>query len=164
MLNVIGLSMNKAYRLGLLVLVSILGAIFYKAYDIYCVISFENHEMRIILQGLELFKLDNGRFPTMAEGLGALQKKPKGAEFPNYNEQGYVKSVPKDPWGRDFHYYVFLTDSGEQCAEIWTYGRSGAPLGEGEEQDVRVMVNDLSCLEALKSQREVSKHLTKVST
>jgi general secretion pathway protein G len=62
---------------------------------------------RIQIQGfsaaLDLYHLDSGRYPTSAEGLGALVQKPDGAMSWN---GPYLSSnlVPKDPWGRPYVY------------------------------------------------------------
>jgi general secretion pathway protein G len=64
---------------------------------------------KIQIQGfssaLDLFYLDNGRYPTSSEGLGALTQKPSGATAWNgpYLNGG---SVPNDPWGRPYAYKV----------------------------------------------------------
>jgi general secretion pathway protein G len=51
-------------------------------------------QLSMIEQALELYKLENGRYPTTDEGLSALAK------------GGYLKGnkVPKDPWGSDYYY------------------------------------------------------------
>lgn len=62
---------------------------------------------RIQIQGfsaaLDLYYLDNGRYPTSAEGLGALSQKPDGATMWN---GPYLSgnSIPNDPWGRPYVY------------------------------------------------------------
>jgi general secretion pathway protein G len=69
--------------------------------------SSEARFTRIQIQGfssaLDLIYLDNGGYPTSAEGLGALSQKPDGAVAWNgpYLDGG---SVPKDPWGRPYVY------------------------------------------------------------
>ena len=54
---------------------------------------------------LDLFFLDNGRYPSTSEGLNALVKKPGNAQSWN---GPYLKSgdVPKDPWGNPYLYKV----------------------------------------------------------
>ncbi len=54
-----------------------------------------------IATALKLYELDNGSFPTTAEGLGALMVKP--ATAPNWNGP-YLEKKPVDPWGRDYVY------------------------------------------------------------
>ncbi len=54
---------------------------------------------------LDLFYLDNGRFPTSSEGLGALVKRPAAADKwggPYLQQDG----VPTDPWGNAYEYKV----------------------------------------------------------
>jgi len=83
-------------------------------------------------KGLELFKLDVGRFPTGDEGLAALVRQPANARGWN---GPYLKgsSIPDDPWGRPYRYAY--TGVGEP--EIVTFGADGAQGGEGENADVR---------------------------
>ncbi|RBP04655.1 type II secretion system protein G (GspG) [Roseiarcus fermentans] len=52
---------------------------------------------------LDLFYLDNGRYPTSSEGLSALVQRP--ASSLSWNGP-YLKtaSVPADPWGRPYRY------------------------------------------------------------
>ena len=52
---------------------------------------------------LDMYKLDNSRYPTTEQGLEALQNKPSGDPEPrNYPEDGYIKRLPQDPWGNDY--------------------------------------------------------------
>ena len=54
-----------------------------------------------IATGLKLYELDNGNFPTDAEGLNALLSKPAGVE----NWRGpYLEKKPIDPWAREYKY------------------------------------------------------------
>src|SRR4249920_387083 len=52
---------------------------------------------------LDLFYLDNGRYPTSSEGLPALVQRPANSSSWNgpYLKTG---SVPSDPWGRPYVY------------------------------------------------------------
>ena len=52
---------------------------------------------------LDLFYLDNGRYPTSSEGLPALVQRPANSLAWN---GPYLKtvSVPTDPWGRPYRY------------------------------------------------------------
>ena len=53
-----------------------------------------------IQSALDLYKLDNGTYPSTDQGLLALVDKPSSNPIPS-NWQPYLKSLPKDPWGRD---------------------------------------------------------------
>lgn len=62
---------------------------------------------RIQIQGfasaLDLFYLDNGRYPTAAEGLRVLGQKPEGATA-WHGPYLSGNDVPPDPWGRPYVY------------------------------------------------------------
>jgi len=83
-------------------------------------------------KGLELFKLDVGRFPTSDEGLAALVRQPANARGWN---GPYLKgsAIPDDPWGRPYRY----ASAGAGEPEIVSFGADGAQGGEGENADVR---------------------------
>lgn len=54
-----------------------------------------------IAMALKLYHLDNGKFPTTAQGLNALVTSPSGA--PNWNGP-YLDTLPEDPWGGPYQY------------------------------------------------------------
>ena len=52
---------------------------------------------------LDMYKLDNSRYPTTEQGLEALVTKPQGDPAPrNYKDDGYIKRLPQDPWGNNY--------------------------------------------------------------
>ncbi|AGH80124.1 general secretion pathway protein G [Psychromonas sp. CNPT3] len=52
---------------------------------------------------LDMYKLDNSRYPNTDQGLEALLEKPTASPEPrNYPEDGYIKRLPQDPWGNDY--------------------------------------------------------------
>lgn len=58
-----------------------------------------------IQDALDLYKLDNGSYPTTEQGLQALVTKPSIPPIPsNYKDAGYLPRVPVDPWGNVYHY------------------------------------------------------------
>ena len=58
-------------------------------------------DMKVIRKALNIYKLQNGKFPTTKEGIMALVKKPKNQK----NWSGpYLKKLPFDPWGKIYHY------------------------------------------------------------
>jgi general secretion pathway protein G len=83
---------------------------------------------RIQIQGfsaaLDLYYLDNGRYPTAAEGLGALTQRPDGAASWN---GPYLNgnSVPKDPWGRPYVYKFPGQQSAYEIISLGPEGREG---------------------------------------
>ncbi len=55
-----------------------------------------------IATALKLYELDNGGYPSSADGgLGALLKKPSSASSWN---GPYLEKKPVDPWGREYQY------------------------------------------------------------
>jgi len=55
-----------------------------------------------IAVALELFELDNGRYPTSEEGLNALRGKPSDLE--SWRGPYIKKRIPVDPWGNPYQY------------------------------------------------------------
>ncbi len=92
------------------------------------------HDIRAIEAALDLYRLDNFRYPTSAQGLSALVAKPQvEPRAPNWNVDGYLKKLPKDPWGQPYRYRY----PGEQSSvEVYSLGADGAPGGEGEDADI----------------------------
>ncbi len=82
---------------------------------------------------LDLFYLDNGRYPTSNEGLTALVRRPPNAGGWNgpYLKSG---SVPVDPWGRA---YVYRAPGEREPYEIVSLGASGQANGTGSDGVVR---------------------------
>ena len=87
-------------------------------------------QIELFGQALDQFRLDTGRYPTTQEGLNALVTNP-GAD--NWQGPYLKKGVPNDPWGKPYHFQCPGTH-GEY--DLITYGRDGAPGGEGEDKDV----------------------------
>lgn len=81
---------------------------------------------------LDMYKLEVGRHPNTQEGLQALVEAPGGAT--NWNGP-YLKkkTVPKDPWGVDYHY---VSPGQHGAFDIFTLGADGREGGEGEDRDV----------------------------
>ncbi len=91
-------------------------------------------DIRAIETALDLYRLDNYKYPTTDQGLEALVKKPPDPSLTNYREGGYLKAVPKDPWGNPYHYESPGPD-GEPYLII-SYGRDGKPGGTGYDADI----------------------------
>ena len=55
---------------------------------------------------LDLYKLDNGAFPTTEQGLTALLSEPSSSPAPVHWSGPYLKKkkLPKDPWNREYVY------------------------------------------------------------
>ena len=78
-------------------------------------------DLLAIQSALDLYKLDNGRYPTTDQGLDALVKKPTTSPIPaNWKSEGYLQQLPNDPWGEAYQY----TNEDEKL-RIWSYGPKG---------------------------------------
>lgn len=91
-------------------------------------------DIRMLESALNLYKLDNFNYPSTQQGLDALVAKPGGDPEPkNYKAGGYVKSLPKDPWGNTYQY---LSPGTKSEIDIFSLGRDGKPGGEGTDADI----------------------------
>ena len=77
---------------------------------------------------LDMYKLDNTRYPTTDQGLNALITKPDSDPAPkNYKDGGYIKRLPADPWQNEYQ----LLSPGEHgsvdvdCRQAWPGGHRG---------------------------------------
>lgn len=75
---------------------------------------------------LDLFELDNGRYPTTDEGLAALRTKP--SEAVNWNGPYLKKRVPVDPWGNP---YIYISPGmhNPEDYDLYSYGPDGVEGG-----------------------------------
>ncbi|HEX7406203.1 MAG TPA: type II secretion system major pseudopilin GspG [Candidatus Binatia bacterium] len=86
-------------------------------------------DIKGIEEAMNLFKLDNGFYPTTDQGLQALVTRPSNAR--NYSADGYLDKLPIDPWGNP---YVYFSDG--QNYIIKSYGADGQEGGEGKNADI----------------------------
>ncbi|UCG99155.1 MAG: type II secretion system major pseudopilin GspG [Burkholderiales bacterium] len=99
-------------------------------------IAAAKQDIASLLQALKLYRLDNGAYPTTEQGLKALLAKPETEPLPqNWKQGGYLErsTTPKDPWGNE---YKFLNPGLRGEIDVFSYGRDGAPGGEGVDADI----------------------------
>ena len=74
---------------------------------------------------LDLYELDNGKYPETEEGLAALLAKPdSGIKW----KGPYVKKVPLDPWGKN---YVYKSPGDHNVDyDLYSYGPDRLEGGE----------------------------------
>jgi len=87
---------------------------------------------------LELYNMDNGRFPTSEQGLAALISEPSAApEPPNYQPGGYIKGgqLPLDPWGNEFQ-YESPGSNNQRSYDLWSFGKDGTAGGDEANADI----------------------------
>ncbi len=74
---------------------------------------------------LDMYKLDNHRYPTTEQTLEALVTLPTINPLPaNYRNDGYIKRLPADPWGNEY----MLVSPGEHGAiDVFSTGPDSEP-------------------------------------
>ena len=84
---------------------------------------------------LELYRMDNARYPTTEEGLDALINEPEGAK--NFPPGGYLQKrrIPEDPWGNPYEYEQ-PGQNNTHSFDLWSYGADGKPGGDGVDADI----------------------------
>ena len=95
-------------------------------------------QIESIETALQLYKLDNGVYPSTEQGLEALVQAPEVGQLARkWRKGGYLdkKKVPKDPWGND---YVYLEPGVQNTDDfdLWSYGPDSELGGEGENADI----------------------------
>ncbi len=91
-------------------------------------------DIATITAALKLYRLDNQRYPTTEQGLGALVAKPEQAPVPpNWKPGGYLERLPKDPWGRGYQY---LNPGLKGEIDVFSLGADGQPGGSGIDTDL----------------------------
>jgi general secretion pathway protein G len=90
-------------------------------------------QIESLSSALDLYYLDNGRYPSASEGLPALVQRPTNAASWN---GPYLKTgtVPTDPWGRP---YIYRSPGNHAPYEIASYGPSGEPSGAGSANEIK---------------------------
>ena len=89
-------------------------------------------DIAILGGALEMYRLENYRYPTTEEGLKFLLPSSEN-NFNTSNRQGYIKSLEKDPWGND---YIFLNPGEYSEYDLFSLGADGQSGGEGLNQDI----------------------------
>lgn len=89
-------------------------------------------QVKNIAAGLELFRLDAGRYPLPDEGLQALMAQPTAVPIWNGPYMGQASGLV-DPWGNPYRFKV-PGDHGE--IDVFSYGSDNAIGGSGEAKDV----------------------------
>lgn len=90
-------------------------------------------DMASLGQALNLYRLDNGTYPTTEQGLEALVERPTAPPAPKaWRSEGYVDRLPTDPWGNA---YVYVLSSPQRFA-LASLGADGVEGGDGAAADI----------------------------
>ncbi len=88
-------------------------------------------DIRSIETALNLYRLDNFRYPTTDQGLQALVTNP--GEVTARNWKPYLNSVPSDPWSNTYQY---LYPGQQREFDVFSYGADGQEGGEDLNADI----------------------------
>ncbi len=93
-------------------------------------------QIELLGAALDSYRLDNGRYPTTAQGLGSLRTAPAVTPLPNNWQGPYLrKEVPLDPWRNP---YIFLSPgtvnpTGYDLLSLGADGELGGGAEDGDE-------------------------------
>ncbi|WP_299628603.1 type II secretion system major pseudopilin GspG [uncultured Tateyamaria sp.] len=91
-------------------------------------------DVAAISSAVQLYRLDNFRYPTTEQGLAALVTRPTTDPVPaNWATSGYMDRVPVDPWGAPYQY---LEPGVHGEFDVFSYGADGVAGGTGADADV----------------------------
>lgn len=88
-------------------------------------------DIRSIETALNLYRLDNFRYPSTDQGLQALVTNPGEASAPNWKR--YLDSVPTDPWNNEYQY---LYPGQQREFDVFTFGADGQAGGADLDADI----------------------------
>lgn len=93
-------------------------------------------DVHLIEQAIIMYRSDTFKYPTLEDGLAVLTSAPGGNSL---RTEGYIKALPKDPWGNDYQYLI----PGEHGKfDVFSYGADGRPGGEGLDADIGNWVSE----------------------
>ena len=129
--------------LEILIVVTIIGALMaivanrFLDRQVDAKISLAGTQMRQLEQALELYRMDNGRYPTSDQGLEALVREPSTGPTPKrYPPGAYIKAkLLLDPWQETFHYRL-PGDHNQHAFDLFSFGPDGQEGGESLNADI----------------------------
>ena len=91
-------------------------------------------DIQSIGQALDLYRLDNHRYPTTEQGLIALVEKTQIEPLPaRWRLGGYLSKLPVDPWNTP---YVYLSPGLRSDYDLVSFGADGELGGEAKGADI----------------------------
>jgi len=95
-------------------------------------------QIQALENALNMYRLDNGEYPSTEQGLRALVEKPAVGNIPKtWREGGYLEKsrVPQDPWKNDYA-YLYPGIRNANSFDLFSYGSDNQPGGEGKDADI----------------------------
>lgn len=90
-------------------------------------------DIRAYETALNLFRIDNFKYPTTEQGLEALKIRPADSSIRNWKPGGYIDELKQDPWGNNYRYTYPGTHGKEY--DVFSLGRDNQEGGEGVDAD-----------------------------
>ena len=91
-------------------------------------------DIRVIMQTLKMYRLENGFYPSTDQGLQALVQKPTSNPQPaNWKPGGYIERLPTDPWKTPYQY---LNPGIKGEIDVFSFGADKQAGGEGNNADI----------------------------
>lgn len=84
-----------------------------------------------LVKALDIYRLENGHYPSTEQGLQALVVAPGDAS--KWDGPYLQKGVPLDPWGRQYIYRA-PGENGEY--DLLSLGKDGQPGGDGDNAEI----------------------------
>ena len=86
-------------------------------------------------KALELYRFNEMSYPTTEQGIEALVKPHADLKRSYlYPQNGYINSVPLDPWGKEYLY--LYPGQKTQTYDIYSLGADGLEGGVGDNADI----------------------------
>ena len=96
-------------------------------------------DIRVLSDALDLYRMENRKYPTTDQGLEALVRKPNDPSVRNWKAGGYVQRLSKDPWDTDYLYLQPGTRGG--AYDLYSLGADGQTGGE---ESMRISATGIS--------------------
>ncbi len=129
--------------LEILIVVTIIGALMaivanrFLDRQVDAKISLTRTQIHQLEQALELYRLDNGRYPTTELGLRALVREPSSEPAPRRYPPGAYLSAKliRDPWEQEFQYELPGAHNAH-AFDLYSFGPDGQEGGESLNADI----------------------------
>ena len=89
-------------------------------------------QIKMLKAALQVYRLDNGRYPSDSEGLNSLIERP--AALGTWRGPYLEEELPSDPWGKPFNYNS--SASNFQGFALYSYGADGVEGGDDVNEDI----------------------------
>lgn len=97
-------------------------------------VSAAHKDIADIVSGLDRYKTAHGAYPSAEQGLLALVLKPAREPSPeDWKTGGYIKRLPRDPWGNSYQYRVV----DDNQVEVFSFGEKGPDHSNANEWILR---------------------------